>query len=198
MSQPFIAAAEKGDLDTVLKLLGDGTDINATDERGRTAVLAATYANKPDVVRVLIQRGADTDIRDRNLENVLLHAGAAGYLEILALAIEAGADTKLTNRFGGTALIPAAERGHVEVVAELLAQSDIDVNHVNNLSWTALLEAVLLGNGGQRHQRIVQLLLEHGADAGIADKDGVTPLMHAKRLGYKEIERMLLNAEQAR
>jgi len=52
----------------------------------------------------------------------------------------------------------------------------VDVNHINNLGWTALLEAIVLSDGGLRHQQIVQLLLDHAADVTIADKDGVTPL----------------------
>jgi ankyrin repeat protein len=112
-------------------------------------------------------------------------------LDIVRLAIAAGASARLTNRFGGTALIPAAERGHVEVVRELLETSDVDVNHVNNLGWTALLEAIVLSNGGPRHQQIVRLLLEHGADPNLADGDGVTPLAHARQRGYTAIAAML-------
>lgn len=196
MNQQLIFSAEKGDKENVLKLLQDGADINATDERGRTAVIAATYNNKVDTVKLLIQKGADINLRDNNLENVLLHAGAQGFLEIVKLAIAADADTKLTNRFGGTALIPASERGHVEVVQELLTHSDIDVNHINNLHWTALLEAVILGNGGDKHQKIVQLLVDHGADVHIGDGDGITPLEHAQKRGFQEIEKILKKAER--
>ncbi|MFF2178844.1 ankyrin repeat domain-containing protein [Lysinibacillus sp. NPDC058147] len=191
MNQQLITLAMNGETDKVLTLLRDGADINATDKHGRTAVLAATYNNKKETVKALIQSGADINIRDNNLENVLLHAGASGYLDILKLAIEAGADTKLTNRFGGVAIIPASERGHVEVVRELLTHSDIDVNHINNLHWTALLEAVILGDGGKKHIEIVQLLVDHGADINIGDRDGVSPLQHAKKRRFHEIERIL-------
>lgn len=194
MNQQLIALAEKGDVDSVLKLLQDGVDINTTDERGRTAVMAATYKNKVETVKALIQKGADINIRDENLNNVLLYAGAEGLLDIVKLAIDSGADPMLTNRFGGTALIPASERGHVEVVQELLSRSAIDVNHINNLHWTALLEAVILGNGGAKHQKIVQLLVNHGADVNIADGNGVTPLMHARQQGFQEIVDILIEA----
>jgi ankyrin repeat protein len=97
----------------------------------------------------------------------------------------------LTNRFGGTALIPASERGHVEVVRELLANSDVDVDHVNNLGWTALLEAIVLSSGDAPHQEIVQLLVDNGADITIRDKDGVTPLEHARSRGFVEIVAIL-------
>lgn len=191
MQQALFRAAEQGDTATIQRLLADGAPINAQDERGRTAALIATHAHQTAAVGVLIDAGADINIRDQRTDNVLLYAGAEGLLDILRLAIAAGADTRLTNRFGGTALIPAAERGHVEIVRELLTTSDVDVNHINNLGWTALLEAVILSDGGPRHQQIVRLLLEHGADPSIADKDGVTSLEHARRRGYTAIETLL-------
>ncbi|MCU6709086.1 ankyrin repeat domain-containing protein [Paenibacillus sp. J5C_2022] len=194
MNNQLILAAENGDTERVLNLLEEGADVNAVDDRGRTAVVAATYANKAETVKALIEQGADINIRDNNLNNVLLYAGASGYLDIVKQSLAAGADTTLTNRFGGTALIPASERGHVEVVKELLAHSDTDVNHINNLHWTALMEAVILGDGGEKHQTIVKLLIDYGADVHIGDSQGITPLQHAQKLGFGEIESSLREA----
>ncbi|MFU0790607.1 MAG: ankyrin repeat domain-containing protein [Virgibacillus proomii] len=195
LNQAFIYSAEKGDTAKVTKLLQDGANINTTNEQGTTAVLAATYNNEINTVKVLIDQGADINIRDNNLNNVLLYASAEGLLDIVKLAIDAGADTSITNRFGGTALIPAAERGHVEVVKALLTRSEIDVNHINNLHWTALMEAIILSDGGKKHQEIVQLLIDHGADATIGDEDGITPLQHAEKRGFHEIAEILKQAE---
>jgi len=194
LTEQLIRSAEAGDTPTAQRLLKEGADINGRDAQGRTPVMAATHGNRVETVRTLIQAGADINIRDNRLDNPFLYAGAEGLLEILRLTIDAKADTKLTNRFGGTALIPAAERGHVEVLNELLTRTDVEVNHVNNLGWTALLEAIVLSNGGERYQRIVQLLVDHGANINIADKDGVTPLKLAQTRGFKEIERILLKA----
>jgi ankyrin repeat protein len=104
-----------------------------------------------------------------------------------------GADLKSTNRYGGTALIPASERGHVETV-RLLIEAGVDVDHVNKLGWTALLEAIILGNGGPQHSQIVQLLVKSGANVNLADRDGVTPLRHARKRGFSEIEKILIAA----
>jgi uncharacterized protein len=194
LNEQLLQATQRGDRRAVLKLLQRGADINVRDELGRTPVMIATYQHHTEMVRAFIQAGADINIRDTTKENLLLHAGAEGWLDMLKLAIEAHADTSLTNRFGGISIIPASERGHVEVVQELLTRTDINVNHVNNLGWTALLEAILLSDGGKAHQRIVQLLIEHGADVNLSDKNGVTPLQHARTRGFTEIERMLLEA----
>ena len=194
LNEQLLQATQRGDKEAVLKLLQDGADINVRDAQGRTSVMIATYQHNTDMVRTLLQEGADINIRDNNKENPLLHAGAQGWLDILRLAIEAHADTRLTNRFGGISIIPASERGHVEVVRELLTRTDINVNHVNNLGWTALLEAIILSNGDKAHQQIVQLLVDHGADINLADKDGVTPLQHARERRFTEIECILLQA----
>ena len=189
-------AAARGDTRSVLELIDAGADVNERDEDGRTPVMTATRGNHVDTVRALIEAGADIDLRDDRLDNPFLYAGAEGLLDILRLAIDAGADPALTNRFGGTALIPASERGHVEVVEELLTRTEVDIDHVNNLGWTALLEAIVLSNGDERHQQVVQLLVDHGADITIGDKDGVTPLEHARMRGFTQIERILAAAAE--
>ena len=80
----------------------------------------------------------------------------------------------------------------------LLLATKIDKDHVNNLGWTALLEAVVLGDGGPAHTEIVRLLVEAGANVNIADRDGVTPLAHAKQRGYAEMVRILSRRRRAR
>jgi uncharacterized protein len=189
--------ARDGDVAGIERLLAEGLPVDAQDADGRTPVMVATVARRTDAVRALVDAGADVDIRDNRLDNVFLYAGAEGLLDILRIANEAGADPALTNRFGGIALIPAAERGHVEVVRYLLAESDVDVDHVNRLGWTALLEAIILSDGGPAHQEIVSMLLEAGADPDLADGDGVAPLAHARSRRYDAIAALLVAAGAA-
>lgn len=192
LNQALLSAAEQGSKDDITSLLADGADIDARDRNGRTSAMIAVHTKQLDVFECLIEQGADINIRDNRLDNPLLYAGAEGMLDFVKVAVAAGADTTITNRFGGTALIPAADRGHVDIVKELLTTSDVNIDHVNNLGWTALLEAVILGDGGQKHQAIVKLLIDHGADVNLADSDGTTPLQHAKRRGYQEMIEMLV------
>lgn len=191
MNQQLVVAASNGNTSRVIELLRKGADVNARGARGRTPVMAAAYRNHIETVAALIDAGADVNLRDNMLNNHFLYAGAEGLLDILKLTVKAGADPKLTNRFGGTALIPAAERGHVAVVKYLLTHTNIDINHVNNLGWTALLEAIVLSDGGPKHQEIVAVLIQHGADVNIPDRSGRTPLYRAKERGYKEIQTLL-------
>jgi hypothetical protein len=189
----LVGAAGEGDLEEVRRLLADGVDIDSTDATGRTAVTAAVYGGHLEVVRVLIERGADVDVQDETRTNPLLATGETGNVEILREVLRAEPDLTRTNRFGGTALIPAADRGHVAVVRELV-RTDIDIDHVNDLGWTALLEAVILGDGGPAHQEIVLTLVAAGATVDLADREGVTPLEHARSRGFEEIARTLESA----
>ena len=194
MDDRLHVAADAGDLAAIATAIAAGADIDARDATGRTPLMVATGARQTEAVRALLAAGADVDLQDDKLDNPFLYAGAEGLLDILRLVNEAGADPALTNRYGGIALIPASERGHVETVRYLLAESDVDVDHVNRLGWTALLEAILLSDGGPRHQAIVGLLLEHGADPDLADGDGVRPLAHARSRGKAEIAALLVEA----
>ena len=105
-----------------------------------------------------------------------------------------GADFTVFNRYNGTALIPACERGHVETVKELLKRKDFPIDHVNRLGWTALLEAIILSDGGPAHVQIVQLLVNAGSNVNIGDKDGIKPLTHARNKRFKPIVEILEKA----
>jgi uncharacterized protein len=189
--QTLITAAERNDMAAVRQLLKDGADVQARDGQGRTALLAATARNRVEIATLLVEAGADVNAQDNKFDSPLLLAGASGYLEILKLALKANPNFKIYNRFGGTALIPACERGHVEIVKELLKT---DIDHVNRLGWTALLEAIILSDGGPKHQEIVRLLVAAGADVNLPDGEGVTPLKHARQKGYKGITGILESA----
>lgn len=194
MEEQLIQAAKGKDAYTVRRLIEDGVDINTQDSEGRTSTMIATYNNDAGTAKILIDAGADVNIQDNMENNPFLYAGAEGYIEILKLTIEADADPSITNRYGGTALIPASEHGYVDVIKELLTNTDIDINHINDLGWTALLEAIILNNGDEKQQQTVQLLIDHGADVNIPDHNNVTPLQHARKKSFKEIENILLKA----
>lgn len=189
----LVAAARAGDEKAVRRLLDAGVDPDASDGDGRTAVTHAAYGGHASVVHALLEAGADVDRQDASRANPLLSTGETGFLDVLEAVLAAEPDLTRTNRFGGTALIPAADRGHVDVVRRLLGTA-IDVDHVNDLGWTALLEAVILGDGGSSHTEIVRLLVEAGADTTIADREGVTPVEHARASGYADMVVILENA----
>lgn len=58
------------------------------------------------------------------------------------------------------------------------------------------MEAVALGNGGPDHIATAHALVEAGADVGIPDRDGVTPLCHAEARGYEKIARIIRGSQR--
>lgn len=192
----LITAAERGEVHVVQRLLAQGAHVNAQDGRGRTALIAAAYSNHLDVAEILITAGADVNMQDITQQSAYLIATSdvGDDPRLLNLTLQNGADVTSLDSYNGTGLIRAADRGHVAIIQALLA-TPITVDHVNRLGWTALLEAVILGDGDVRHTEVVRLLVEAGANVNIADKQGITPLAHARERGYMDIVNILEQAD---
>lgn len=186
----LLEAAEHGDADAAAIALRAGADLEARDSSRRTPLLLAAAADHVDVARLLVALQADPDALDGQHDTPWLVTGVTGSVEMLETLLPAHPDLTIVNRYCGVSVIPASERGHVDYVRRVVT-TGIDVNHVNRLGWTALLEAVILGDGGRDYQEVVRALLDGGADPGIADRDGRTPLDHAKAKGHKEIAALL-------
>jgi len=182
----ILEAARMGDAGTLRKLVASGGDLEVRDAGRRTPLLITVRHDHGQAAAVLIAGGADVNARDAIGDTPFLYAGAEGRDAILRMILDTGrADLRSTNRYGGTALIPAAHHGHPATV-RILLDTAIDVDHVNDLGWTALLEAVILGDGGPAHAEIVGLLVDAGAK-NIPDRDGTTPLAHARARGFSKI-----------
>lgn len=191
----LLDAATKGDRTGVAAALKAGAAIDARDARQQTPLLLAVAVNHIDIARDLIAAGADINAVADNRDTPWLLAGAEGRTALIRPMLATGrVDYTKRNRYGGNALIPAAHHGHPDTVRVLLEESKIDVDHVNDLGWTALLEAVILGDGGPAHTEIVRLLIAHKANVNLADRGGVSPLAHARKRGFAAIARMLEEA----
>ena len=184
-------AAHDGDLAALGRLLAEGSDVNERDPAGRTPAHVAAFASNDAALRVLAEAGADMNALEDDAYDVVTIAAVADDPELVSLAVELGNRPDLvTSRYDGTALIAAAHLGHAEVVRRLIA-SGAPLDHVNNLGWTALIEAVVLGDGGPDHIATARALLEAGADTGIADRQGETPLQLARQRGYTEMAALI-------
>ena len=187
---PLLEAAERGDTAGVDRLIAAGAPIDAANASGQTPLLLAVQNNHLAIATRLIDAGADINAQAANQDTPWLLAGALGRTAMLRHMLPKGPDFAIRNRFGGNALIPACERAHVDTVA-FLVTTPIDVNHVNNLGWTCLLEIVILGDGGPRHVEVTKLVLGAGANPNIADRDGVSPLQHARRRSQREVAALI-------
>jgi uncharacterized protein len=186
----LLSAATAGDADGAAVALRAGADLESRDARQRTPLLLAVTGDRLEVARLLVALGADPDALDDRHDTPWLVTGVTGSVPMLEVLLPAGPDLTVRNRFGGVSVIPAAERGHVEYVRRVV-QTGIDVNHVNDPGWTALLEAVVYGDGSASYQEIVRILLEAGTDPAIQDANGRTALDHADARGQREIAQIL-------
>lgn len=187
MHDQLFAAVAAGDISTVESLLAQGANINARDKGKQTPILVAAQNKQYDMIRYLASKGADINAQCNKNFNPFIHGCITNDPELVRLMVSLGTDLTRLTRFGGNGLTPAAEKGHEEIVKFLLENTDINVNLTNTVGWTALIEAIILNDGGEKMQRIIRMLLEHGADPRMTDEWGVPPVELARRKGYMEI-----------
>ncbi len=145
-------------------------------------------------MRALVAAGADPNALENDRYDIVTIAAVAGDLETLNVALSLGASARnVTSRYDGTALIAAAHLGHANVVRTLI-DAGAPLDHVNNLGWTALIESIVLGDGGTRHTETLRALVEAGANVNLGDREGRSPLALAQSRGYARMAQILHRA----
>lgn len=188
------AAAHKGDVAKVQRLVASGAALNATDGYGRTPLHVATFARQREAIGALAKAGADLNRLEADRYDAVTIASVADDEATLKVLLELGASAKqVTSRYDGTALIAAAHLGHDDVVRQLIA-AGAPLDHVNNLHWTAVIESIVLGDGGARHQATLKALIDAGANLQLTDRSGQTPLALAKARGFTAMVALLEKA----
>lgn len=189
---PLLAAATRGDTAEVRALLARGARVETRDDRGATPVVRAAYGNHVDTAAALTGAGANVNVADDTRQSAYLIATSevGDDLRLLDLTLASGAEINARDRFDGTGLIRASERGYARVVDRLLG-AGIDRDHINRSGYTALLEAVIYGDGGPPHLATVQNLVRGGVNVNIADRGGTTPLRYAERRGQRAVADVL-------
>lgn len=190
----LLAAAARGDAAEINKLVAARAHVNVRDDYGRTPLHVATFGRHREAITALVKAGADLGLLERDRYDAVTIAAVADDVPTLKLLLQAGASAQLvTSRYDGTALIAAAHLGHDEVVRLLIA-AGAPLDHVNNLGWTALIESIVLGQGGPRHVETLRAIVGAGANVNLADRNRQTPLQLARQRGYKA---MIAILEQA-
>ena len=184
-------AAHRGDLAAIQRLAANKAALESRDGAGRTPLHVAAFARQHSAVQALLQAGADHAAFEQDRYDAVTIAAVADDEETLGVLLAGGASARLvTSRYDGTALIAAAHLGHDGVVRQLI-KAGAPLDHVNNLHWTAVIEAIVLGDGGVRHQATLKALLDAGANTQLADRSGATPLQLARARGYVTMVQML-------
>jgi len=190
----LLAAAARGNALEIGKLAAGGANVDVRDGYQRTPLHVAAYGGHHEAMRALVRTGANPNALEQDRYDIVTIAAVANDAPTLNVSLELGCSAKnITSRYDGTALIAAAHLGHAEVVRTLV-RAGAPLDHVNNLGWTALIESIVLGDGGPRHVATLKALVEAGADVNLADSHGQTPLTLARRRGYTEMVQLLRRA----
>ena len=189
------AAAHRGDVIAIQSVTAASpAALESRDSYGRTPLHVAVFARQRAAVIARAKAGADLSALENDRYDAVTIAAVANDEDTLRVLLSLGASARqVTSRYDGTALIAAAHLGHAGVVRQLIA-AGAPLDHVNNLHWTAVIEAIVLGDGGPRHRATLQALLEAGASTRTTDREGRTPLQLARERGYTEMAAMLERA----
>lgn len=139
---------------------------------------------------MLLEVGADVNKADALESGPIHHAVRRGQTEIIRVLAEAGADLNWESKDVRTPLSMAIEIENLEMIRVLVAAGE-DVNRLDleHRSNPPLLEACFLGN-----EAIARLLLDAGADVGLANVSGFDPLMSAAGQGHLGVVKLLVEA----
>ncbi len=206
-AQNLADIVSSGDREQALSLFATGTDVNATQSDGSSALLYAVYAGDVELVKQLLAAGADANHGNEYGAVPMAEAAMQGNIEIMQLLLEHGALPDQANLEGETALMIAARSGNLPA-AELLLEQGAAINAKE--SWGG--QSALMWAAAQSQPDMLKLLLAHGADVnehGAArlwdrrilseprpkdmNKGGFSPLLYAARQGCTACVAILAN-----
>jgi ankyrin repeat protein len=190
----LFAAAARGDAAHIRGAIAKGDKPDPRDSYGRTPLHVAAYGANHEAMRALVGGGANPNALESDRYDIVTIAAVANDVATLKVALALGASARnITSRYDGTALIAAAHLGHAEIV-RILIRAGAPLDHVNNLGWTALIEAIVLGDGGPHHVETLKALVDAGADVNLPDRNGHSPLTLARGRGYGAMAKLLQKA----
>lgn len=133
--QELLEAAERGNVDKVRDLLGQGVDAMFVDQENRSALYIAAKYNQGSVAKCLLQaKGQDLlRQRDKEFSDTPLHKAASRNRAKMVLQfLEWSLDLEDKQRQGKTALFLAVEYGHYDTIDILLEHRALVFTQANN------------------------------------------------------------------
>ncbi|KAK7933950.1 hypothetical protein WMY93_004846 [Mugilogobius chulae] len=213
-STPLHFAAGFGRKDVVEHLLQTGANVHARDDGGLIPLHNACSFGHAEVVSLLLCQGADPNARDNWNYTPLHEAAIKGKIDVCIVLLQHGADPNIRNTDGKSALdladpsakavltgeykkdelLEAARSGNEEKLMALLTPLNVNCHASDGRKSTSqkMLSTPLHLAAGYNRVRIVQLLLQHGADVHAKDKGGLVPLHNACSYGHYEVTELLL------
>ncbi len=150
------------------------------------AFAMAAFSNDTQQISAAIKNGMPVDQKDESGNTALMLSSFDGHIETMQALLTAGADINLRDSNGRTALMFASS-GPYPAAVRLLLEKGAEINAVDNVDrFSALMFAAAEGLSP-----VVDILLEHGADPKLKDKDNDTAASFAKQRGFTDLAQKL-------
>lgn len=198
---PLHAAAKRGDVEAVARLLKEGVDVNTFNVKHSTPLHYAAESGNVEIIRMLMAAGADVNAKNRWNMGPLYAAIFGRNEEIIDILLEAGADVDAENHLAETPLTYGAELG-IKCIDKLLGRSKakgvygakclrvaanndhydscvklldcgVDVDSKDELGHTVLHDIVSERELLPERAKIIKLLIERGADVNYRSERGL-------------------------
>lgn len=148
-----------GNRDHALDMIAEGTDVNAVQSDGTSALLFAVYEGDLELVTALVNAGADVNHRNDYGASTMSEAAMQGNVDILRTLLDHGADPDLGNLEGETPLMVVARAGNIPAATLLLdAGADIDARE----QWGG--QTAAMWAAAHHQHEMLEVLIAHGAD----------------------------------
>jgi len=185
----LVEAAQNRDAAAVQSLIAQGSDVNAAQADGSTALSWAAHWNDLDTADLLLRAGAGVNAANEYGVTPLSLACTNRAAAMVEKLLAAEADPDIAQLTGETPLMSCARTGDADSVRAMLARGADPNVRENRAGQTALMWAV-----AGKHSEAVRALVENGADVSARSNSGFTPLLFAAQQGDMESARMLLAA----
>ena len=192
------SAAESGDVETLQKLVKEGTDLNTARADDQQLPLAlATRNGHAEAVKFLLKSGADVDGQDADGNTAALAAAFFGYPDVFEALVGAEANLSLGNSIG---LVPSSalqmDWGFTNAIANDALQLGLTEAEVTEGRTAILGQMAKFDFGAAIALGDLDAILSHieeGTDVN-ALIEGTSPLLIATILGRSDIVSALIKA----
>ena len=154
--------------------------LNAT--AGEIDIFTAAREGNSIAIKNHVQRGGDINITNAKAYTPFILAAYYGQSQALETLLNLNAMPCAVDKKGSNAFMGVAFKGHLQVAKWLLENTACNVNHQNYAGQTALMMASLFGR-----EDMIRLLLKHGANPNLKDRQGNTSIKLAQAQGLSRV-----------